>query len=322
MNIVVRLLLLMLPLAVASLVYAQPYPVKSIRVIVPYPAGGGTDIVARIVTARLSERLGQQAVIDNRGGAAGTIGADMAAKAPADGYTLLLTTNAPLTINPHLHRSLSYDPVRDFAPITLVASSPYVLVVHPRLPVASVRELIALARKRPGELNYASSGNGAATHLSGVLFANMARINIVHVPYKGSAPAVTDLIAGQVQMRFSSIPPALPHVRSGRLRALAVTSARRFSVLPDMPTVAESGLPGYEVDSWYGLLAPAGTPEAIVARLNTEIVGGLQLPEVKARLEADGSQAVGTSAQRFASIVSGDLKRWGPVVRDSGARIE
>ena len=304
-----------------GLAYAQAYPAKPIRVVVPYPPGGGTDIVMRAIGPKVSERLGQPVIVDNRGGATGAIGAEMVAHAAPDGYTLLAHTSAGLTIVPNLQKKLAFDPVRDFAPVTLATSSPYMLVVNPKLPAASVAELIALAKKRPGELNYASSGNGSATHLAGLLFCRMAGVSMVHIPYKGSGPAVADLVAGQVLMRFSSIPPSLPHVRSGRLRALAVTGIKRFSLLPDIPAIAET-LPGYDVVSWYAVLAPAGTPAAIVRKLNAEIVAALHASDVKALLEADGSEPVGTTPERLGEVLRADIARWGPIVRETGARID
>ena len=308
-------------LAAAGSAPAQSYPVKPVRIVVPYPPGGGNDIVVRAIGPRLAERLGQPVVIDNRGGATGIIGTETVAHSAPDGYTLLSHTNAGLVILPHLNPKLPYDPIRDFAPITLVASQPYVLVVHPRLPATTVAQLVALAKSRPGDLNYSTSGKGSSTHMASALFCRMAGVDMVHVPYKGSGPAVADLIAGQVQLRFSSIPPALPHVKSGRLRALAVSSAKRFSLLPDLPAVAET-VPGFEVDSWYGFLAPARTPAAILQKLNTEIAAALKDPEVKARLEASGAEAVGSSSARFGEVIRAELKRWAPIVRETGAVAE
>lgn len=306
---------------IAAGALAQQYPSKPIRIIVPYPPGGGTDIVVRAIGPRLTERLGQQVVIDNRGGATGIIGTEMVARSAPDGYTLLAHTIAGLAIVPNLNPSLPYDPVRDFAPITHATSSPYMLVVHPKVPANSVAQLISLAKARPGELNFATSGDGSATHLAGLLFNRMAGVNVVHIPYKGAGPAVADVLAGQVQMRFSAIPPVLPHVKTGRLRALAVTGARRFSLLPDIPAVAET-LPGFEVDSWYGLLAPARTPAAIIQKLNTEIVAALRTPEVRALLEASGAEAVGSSPERFGELIRAELKRLAPIVKEAGARID
>jgi tripartite-type tricarboxylate transporter receptor subunit TctC len=304
-----------------GLAHAQAYPNKPIRIVIPYPPGGGTDIVIRAVGPRLSERLGQPVVIDNRGGATGTIGSEAVAHSAPDGYTLLAHTNAGITILPHLNKHLPYDPLKDFAPVTLAASSPYVLVVHPKLAATTVAQFIALAKARPGELNYASSGNGASTHLAGLLFCQMAGVKMVHIPYKGSGPATTDLIAGQVQSRFSSIPPVLPHIRSCRLRGIAVTGAQRFNLLPDLPTVADT-LPGFEVESWYGVFAPAGTPPAIIKKLNAEFAAALNLPDVKALLATDGSEVVASSPERFGAIIRAEFARWAPVVKESGAKID
>jgi tripartite-type tricarboxylate transporter receptor subunit TctC len=304
-----------------SYAHAQAYPSKPIRIVIPYPPGGGTEIVIRAVSARLSERLGQPVVVDNRGGATGTIGSEAVAHAAPDGYTLLAHTNAGITILPHLNKNLPYDPIKDFAPVTLAASSPYLFVVNPKLPATSVAQLIALAKARPGELNYASSGNGASTHLAGLLFCQMTGVKMVHIPYKGSGPATTELLAGQVQMRFSSIPPVLPHVRSGRLRALATTGAQRFSLLPDLPTVADT-VPGFEVESWYGVFAPARTPVAIIRKLNADFAAALGSPDVKALLATDGSVVVASSPERFGAIIRAEFARWAPVVKESGAKID
>jgi tripartite-type tricarboxylate transporter receptor subunit TctC len=303
--------------------YAQSpaYPAKPIRIVIPYPPGGGTDIVIRAVSGRLSERLGQPVVVDNRGGATGTIGSESVAHAAPDGYTLLAHTNAGITILPHLNKKLPYDPIRDFAPVTMAASSPYLMIVNPKVPATTVAQFIALAKAKPGEMNYASSGNGASTHLAGLLFCQMAGVNMVHIPYKGSGPATTELLAGQVQMRFSSIPPVLQHVRSGRLRALAVTSTKRFALVPDVPTVAET-VPGFEVLSWYGVFAPAGTPASIVKRLNADFAAALNSPDVKALLATDGSEVVASSPEYFGKAIKAEYARWAPVVKESGAKID
>ena len=301
--------------------YSQAYPGKPIRIVIPYPPGGGTDIVIRAVSGRLSERLGQPVVVDNRGGATGTIGSEAVAHAAPDGYTLLAHTNAGITILPHLNKKLPYDPIRDFAPVTMAASSPYLMVVNPKIAATSVAQFIALAKAKPGELNYASSGNGASTHLAGLLFCQMTGVKMVHIPYKGSGPATTELLAGQVQMRFSSIPPVLPHVRSGRLRALAVTSAKRFSLLPEVPTVADT-VPGFEVLSWYGVFAPAGTPPAIIKKLNADFAAALNSPDVKALLATDGSEVVASSPEYFGKVIRAEYARWAPVVKESGAKID
>jgi len=295
---------------------AQTFPQRPVRIVVPYPPGGGTDIVVRAIAPRVSERLRQPVVIDNRGGATGIIGTETVARAAPDGYTILAHTIAGLAIVPNLNPALPYDPIRDFAPITHATSSPYMLVVNPRVPITSVADLITLARARPGELNFATSGDGSATHLSGLLFNRLAGVRVVHVPYKGGGPAVADVIAGQVEMRFSAIPPVMQHVKTGRLRALAVTSARRFSLLPELPAMAET-LPGFDVDSWYGFLAPARTPAPVIQKLNAEIVAALRTPEAKALLEANGAEAVGSTPERFGALMASELKRWGPVLRDA-----
>ena len=304
-----------------SLAHAQSYPVKPIRIVIPYPPGGGTDIVIRAVSGRLSERLGQPVVVDNRGGATGTIGSESVAHAAPDGYTLLAHTNAGITILPHLNKKLPYDPIKDFAPVTMAASSPYLMVVNPKVAATSVAQFIALAKAKPGELNYASSGNGASTHLAGLLFCQMTGVKMVHIPYKGSGPATTELLAGQVQMRFSSIPPVLQHVRSGRLRALAVTSMKRFALVPEVPAVAET-IPGFEVLSWYGVFAPTGTPAPIVKKLNADFAAALNSPDVKALLATDGSEVVASSPDYFGKVIKAEYARWAPVVKESGAKID
>lgn len=305
-------------LLLSSVVQAQGYPARPIRVIVPYPPGGGVDIVMRAIQPLLTERLGQTVVIDNRPGATGAIGTELTAHATPDGYTLLAHTSAGLTIVPHTLPQARFDVLKDFAPITQMTSAPFIFVVHPKVAATSVAQLIALAKARPGELNYASSGNGSSTHLAGLLLCKVAGVSMVHIPYKGSGPATTDLLAGQVQTRFSSIPPALPHVKSGRLRALATTGAKRFVLLPDLPTISET-LPVYSVDSWYAVLAPAGTPSAILKKLNTEFAAALSSPEAKARLRDDGVEAVGSTPQQLAALMKTDLARWGPLVKEAGA---
>jgi tripartite-type tricarboxylate transporter receptor subunit TctC len=305
----------------AVTVVAAEYPARPIRVVVPYPPGGGADIVLRAIGPAVSARLGQQVVVDNRGGATGIIGSELVARAAPDGYTLLFHTSAGLAIVPNVNKSLPFDPIRDFAPVMLATSSPYMLVVHPKLPVTSVPQLIALARARPRELNFASSGNGSSTHLAGALLNKMAGVQLVHVPYKGAGPAVADVVAGHIQLRFSSIPPAMPHVKSGRLRALAVTGAQRFSLLPDLPAVAET-LPGFQVDSWNGVLAPAGTPAAVIQKLNTEMVAVLRAPEIKALLESSGVEPVGSSPEHLGQVLREELARWAPIVKEAGARAE
>src|SRR5712692_6831258 len=266
-------------LSFAAVVLAQGYPSKPIRLIVPFAAGGGNDNVARLVGKRLSDGLGQQIIIDNRPGAGGVVGAELAAKSAPDGYTLFLGGVGSHAINPNLHERLLYDPIRDFAPVILLASAPLILVLHPSVPADSIREFIALARAKPDQLNYASNGNGSSSHLAAVMFDSMAGVDMVHVPYKGLSPALTDLLSGRVQLMFSSVVAILPHIKAGKLRGLAVTGSRRLASMPNLPTIAESGLPGYEASSWYGVLAPAGTPREIVARLNAELVKALEQPE-------------------------------------------
>ena len=307
--------------AVSAVAHAQNFPDKPIRIVIPYPPGGGTDIVVRALSGRLSERLGQPLVVDNRGGATGTIGSEAVAHSTPDGYTLLAHTNAGITILPHLNKKLPYDPIKDFAPVTMAAQSPYLMVVNPKVPATSVAQFIAMAKAKPGEINYASSGAGASTHLAGLLFCQMAHVDMVHIPYKGSGPATTELLAGQVQMRFSSIPPVLPHVRSGRLRALAVTSTKRFALVPEVPTVAET-VPGFEVLSWYGVFAPAGTPAPIIKKLNADFAYALNSPDVKAMLATDGSEVVASSPEYFGKVIRAEYARWAPVVKAAGAKID
>jgi len=308
-------------LAVAAGAMAQPYPARSIRVIVGFPPGSGADITARVIGAKAGEALAQQVIVDNRPGAASNIAAELAAKAPADGYTLFIGTVAN-TINATLYPRLPFDFARDFAPVVLTTAAPNVLVVHTSVPAKSVKELIALAKSRPGQLNYASAGTGTAPHLSGELFNAMAGIRMVHIPYKGSPPAVTDLLAGEVALMFSPSSTVLPHVKSGRLRALAVTTAARLPSLPELPTVAESGLKGYETITWFGFVAPAKTPQAIVARLNAEIVKVLALPEVRNPFAIQGIEVIGGTPEQFASYIRDEITKWAKVIRLSGAKAD
>ncbi len=309
--------------AVANLpaAYAQVYPAKPIRFVSPFPAAGVNDIIARIIALKMSEALGQQWVVENRPGAGGNIGTDYVAKAAADGYTLLNGGMGSLTVNPFTGK-VPYDTLRDFAPVILMARAPNVVTVHPALPVKSVPDLIALAKARPGQLNYASGGVGSTPHLSGALFASMAGINIVHVPYKGGALAAVDLLAGQVELSFLGIPSSLPFIREGKLRGLAVTGLQRAPELPGVPTVHEAGLPGYDVNPWYGVLAPAGTPHDIIARLNTGIARIVRTPEVGRQFTVQGVEATSTTPQEYAAIIKADLAKWGKVVRDAGIRGE
>ncbi len=316
-------LALLLAGASAAAQAAEPaFPVKPIRMISPYAAGGGSDTLARILGQKLFAAWGQPVVVDNRPGSGGIIGAETVARATPDGYTLFVTPSAVLTINPHIYSKLRYDTFKDFAPITMASNSPYFLVVHPKIPAASIKELIAYAKANPGKMNYSSSGNGSSTHLAGVLFNNMAGIEIVHIPYKGAAPAIVDLLAGNIQMRFSSVVPVLPHVRSGRLRGIAISSARRYGPLPDIPTISESGLPGYVVESFYAVVAPAGTPSAIIANINAEIVRNLKSQEIAAHMANDGAEAIGSSPDELAKALREDHARWAKPVKDSGARAD
>ena len=301
---------------------APAYPTKPIRIVVPFPPGGATDILARAVAQHLTEVWGQSVIVDNRPGAGGNIGAELVAKATPDGYTLLMGTVGTHAINASLYSKMPYDHVKDFAPIILVAAVPNVLEVNPALPVNSVTELIAYAKANPGKLNFASSGNGTSIHLSGELFKVMAGVDMTHVPYKGSAPALQDLIAGQVQLMFDNLPPSLPQIKAGKLRALAVTSATRAPALPDVPTVAEAGLPGFEASSWFGVLAPAGTPPAIVAKLNAEIARWLATPEAKEKLLAQGANAAGGAPDDFARHIASETTKWAKVVKASGAKVD
>ena len=308
---------------VAFTAWAQAYPNHSIRLVVPFPPAGATDILARLVAQRLTETMGQSVVVDNRPGAAGNIGSDVVAKAPADGYTLLMCTVSTHAINPNLYSKVPFDHIKDFSPVILVATVPNVLVVNPSLPVYTVADLIKLAKSKPGTLNFASSGSGTSIHLSGELFKTMAGVDMTHVPYKGSAPAVTDLVAGQVQVMFDNLPSALPQIKAGKLRAVAVTSPKRAPALPDVPTIAESGLPGFEAISWFGVVAPAATPAAIVSKLNAEIDRWLQAPETKEQLLGQGAaEAAGGTPEQFAAFIRSETDKWAKVVKESGAKVD
>ena len=297
------------------------YPNKPVKVVVPYPPGGPTDIVARVVFQQVSEATGQQFVVENRAGAGGNIGAEVVARAPADGYTLLIGTTAH-AINMSMFKGLSYHVIKDFTPVTLLTQGPLMLVATPSFPANNVRELIALAKAKPDTLNFASSGNGQSTHLSGALFNSMADIKLSHVPYKGSAPALTDVVAAQVPLMFDTMLSALPFVKSGKLKALGVTSPLRSPAAPDVPTIAESGLPGYEVFAWNGLLAPVGTPKAVIAQLSEEIKKALQLPQVKEKFSAQGFAASWTTPEQFGSFLLGEVDKWAKTVKASGATLD
>jgi len=290
--------------------------------IVPYPPGGGTDIVGRIVAQKLSEALGQQVVVDNRGGATGSIGAELVAKSLPDGYTILMGNIAPNAINVSLQPKLPYDPVADFAPVSLVAITPNILVVHPSLPVKTVKELVALARARPGQLNYPSAGVGSSSHLAGELLAILTGIRIVHIPYKGGGPAMIDTISGEMQMMFATMPAAMPHVKSGRVRPVAVTTTQRSPTLPELPTVSETGVKGYEASTWYGVLTPARTPRPVIDRLHGETVRMLAAPDVRERLGSQGFEPAGSTPEEFAAYIKSEIAKWGKVIRTAGIRPE
>jgi tripartite-type tricarboxylate transporter receptor subunit TctC len=289
-----------------------------VRVVVGFPAGGPSDILARLVAQRLAEATGQQFVVDNRGGASGMIGAEQVAKAQPDGYTLLVVP-ATHAVNPSLYKKIAFDTLRDFTPVSLVAEGPFILVVHPSLPVKSVQELIALARRRPGELNYASAGVGGLPHLAGELFKSTTGIRMNHIPYKGAAPATIDLVAGHVTIMFNNMLSAIPHVKGGRLRALAVTTAKRSSAVPEVPAIAEAGVKGYEVSGWYGVLAPAGLPADVLARLNGEVNRAMRQPEIVRRLAGEGVDAVGSTPEAFGARIASEMQKWSAVVKTSGA---
>jgi tripartite-type tricarboxylate transporter receptor subunit TctC len=308
--------------AATGAVHAQSYPAKPIRMIIPFPAAGATDILGRAVGQKLAESLGQPVVIDNRPGAGGNIGAEMAARALPDGYTLLLGAITSHAISAGLYPRLAYKLETELVPVSLVGNVPHVLIVHPSLPVKGVKDVVALAKSRPGQLNWASQGNGTLSHLEMELFRRLAAIDVVHVPYKGSSFAMPDLIAGNTQLFFDSIPPALPQINAGRLRAIAVASSKRSPALPDLPTISESGLKGFEADNWFGVLAPEDTPKDIVARLNTEIVKVVGAADLRKRMIAQGAQLQGSTPAELAAIVKNDVAKWSKVIRDAGVKLE
>lgn len=300
---------------------AQTYPSKSVRIIAPFPAGGSSDLVARILAQKLTEMNGQQFLVDNRPGAGGTLGTELASRAPADGYTLSVGNVAPLAVNVSLFKKLPYEPLTDFAPIALSATGTTVLVVHPSLPSRSVKDIIALAKSRPGQLNYGSGGSGTPAHLTGELFRHMARINVVHVPYKGTGQSVNDLIAGHIQLIFASMPVALPHVKSGRLRGIAVTSEKRSSLAPELPAVAET-LPGFQFDSWWGLVAPAKTPNDIIMKLNGQLLQIVKQPDVRERFAGLGLEPAGTSPQQYAAFIKAEIDKVARIAKAIGLQPE
>ncbi|MDB5925566.1 MAG: hypothetical protein JWN13_4502 [Betaproteobacteria bacterium] len=300
---------------------AQQYPVKPVRLIIAYAAGGGTDTVGRVFAQKLSEGLGRQVIVDNRPGANGNIATEVAVKSQPDGYTMIMGNIGPIGVNPHLYK-LAFDPLRDLAPVTLIATAPLLVVVHPSLPVNSLKELIALAKREPGKLSYSSAGVGSSNHLAGALFNIEAGVDVVHIPYKGAAPALTDLIAGQVQLSFQTLPSVGGNVKSKRLKPLAVTSARRASTYPEVPTAAEAGLKGFEVSAWYSILVPAGTPRPIIERLNGEILKALKQKDVVDRLQTEGAEVAGTSPEEFGEFMRRETAKWGRVVKLSGMKAD
>lgn len=321
-----RIAFLLRAACVALFVLAGPaqaqWPARPVRLVVPFPAGGSTDIVARVLAEKLAAAAGQPFVIDNRGGAGGTTGSDVAAKSPADGYTFLIGTSSTHAIAGSLYPKLPYDPVRDFAPVSLIGTATILLVVHPSVGVKTVAELIAQAKARPGQLTFTSSGNGGVSHLTGEYFKVQAGVDMQHIPYKGDTPMLADLVGGRVSLAFGTAVAFLPHVQSGKLVALAVTGAQPSPVAPGLPTVAGSGLAGFEALQWFGLLAPAGTPKDVVARLHAETVKALRLADVRERFQSLGLEVVGNSPEQFAAFMQAETAKWGRIVRQSGARIE
>ena len=309
-------------LSVASPASGQQYPVRPVRMLIGFPPGGGTDIVGRIVAQKLSENLGQQVVPENRGGATGMVAAELAARAAPDGYTIMMAHISAMSILPWLYPKMTYDTAKDFAPITLAAIGPNLLVVHPSLPVKNTKELIALAKARPGQLHYASPGSGSVQHLSGELFKLHAKVDMVHVPYKGSGQSIVDLIAGHVQLNFDAVPVVIGHARQGRLRALAVTSEKRSALLPDIPTVSEAGLPGFDMGTWWGLVAPAAVNKDVVAKLYAEAIKVLKLPDVRERLANVGAEPGGNTPDQFGAFIRSESVKYARIVKDASIKID
>jgi tripartite-type tricarboxylate transporter receptor subunit TctC len=318
-----RQLLALSTTAIVVPAFAQSkFPSRPITILVPFAAGGTTDILGRLMARHLATRLGGTVIVDNKPGAGGSVGSSMVAKAAGDGHALLMGTIGTHAINQYLYKKLAYDPFKDFAPVSLVAMVPNVLVVHPSQPYRTVKEMIVYAKANPGKLNYASAGNGTSIHLSGAMFEQMAQVDMIHVPYKGSAPAVADLIAGQTSCMFDNLPSSMPHIKSGALRAIAVTSSKRFPALPNVPTIAESGLPGYDATSWFGLWAPSSTPSELVARLNAEINQILSLPDVKQVMLEQGAEAAPDTPQQFASFIQSEAGKWSKVVKTANVQLD
>ena len=317
-----RSLLLLAALCAIPAAHAQQYPTKPIRIVVPFPVGGFSDIFARVVGAEMSKTWGQQVIVDNRPGAGGNIGSDIVAKAPPDGYTLVNGTIGTHAINATLFSKLPYDPIRDFTAVAFLVEAEGLLAIHPSLPVRNAKELIALARAKPGQLTYASAGAGTTSHLAAEVFKTMTKVDMTHVPYKGNVPAITDLMSGETSMLFATLPTVLPQVKANRLRGIAVLGAKRSAAIPEMPTLSESGVKGFEVNNWTGLLAPAGTPAAIVNRLNAEALRAMQLPDVQARLPREGLRHVAMTPQQFGDFVKSEKEKWAPIVKATGAKAD
>ncbi|MCX7154087.1 MAG: tripartite tricarboxylate transporter substrate binding protein [Proteobacteria bacterium] len=309
-------------LTMASIAHAQTFPTKPIRLICPFPPGGAVDIASRAIANEMSKTLGQQVVVENKPGAGGNIGGAEAARSAPDGYTIFMTTSGINAINPALYSKMPFDPNKDLVPVSALVSLNNVLVLHPSVPAKSVAEVIAMAKAQPGKLNYASSGSGTSIHMSGEMFKHLTQVDILHIPYKGSAPAVTDLLGGQVMMMFDNIPSALPHIKSGKLRALATTGAKRDATLPDLPTVAEAGVVGYESGVWFGLSIPAGTPREIIAKLNAEAVKGTRSPDFVTRMTALGYNIIGSTPEQMSEMLKKEVATWGPIVKASGAKAD
>ncbi len=309
-------------LAATPVALAQSYPTKSIRLICPFPPGGAVDIASRAIANELSKTIGQQVVVENKPGAGGNIGGVEAARAAPDGYTIFMTTSGINAINPALYSKMPFDPNKDLAPVSALVSLNNVLVVHPSVAAKSVTEIIAMAKAQPGKMTYASSGSGTSIHMSGEMFKHLAKVDILHIPYKGSSPALIDMLGGQVMMMFDNVPSALPHIKSGKLRALATTGAKRDATLPDLPTIAEAGVPGYESGVWFGLLVPAGTPRDIVAKLNTEAVKGTKSPEFVKRMTDLGYNIIGSTPEQMTEMLKTEVNTWGPIVKASGAKAD
>jgi len=307
-------------LAAPLVAFAQSYPAKPVRIIVPFAPGGGSDLAGRLVAAKLSERMGTQFIVENRPGAGSNLGAEIAVKSPPDGYTLLLIS-ASYTVNPSVYK-LNFDPINDITPIIQISGGPYVVAVHPSVPANTLAEFVALVKKQPDKFAYGSSGSGSIMHLASEYFLNAAKIKVLHIPYKGTGPAVADTIGGQVQLVFGAVPITLPHVKAGRLRALAVTTDKRIAAAPDLPTVAESGFPGYEVTNWHGLVGPKGLPRDIVARLNREIGDVVTGEDMKKNLAADGLEPAGGSPERFGQVLRNEMARWAKVVQQAGIKVD